>query len=194
MWGTLYICCKREIHSAPCTTNKYHICELSKDDCLEGFVKTRPNNKLLSDMHAGVFAVDCEMCYTVRGSEITRVTVIDLNGKACFDKMIKPDFPILDYCTRFSGVTESDLVGITDRLPDIQKMLLKFINDKTILIGHSLDNDLRVLKILHNNVVDTSVVFPHKMGPPRKSALRYLAQEFLNVKIQDKGREKLFSL
>ena len=56
---------------------------------------------------------------------------------------------------------------------------------ETILIGHSLESDLKALKLLHATVVDTSVVFPHKMGPPYKRALRMLAAELLLRIIQN---------
>ena len=35
-------------------------------------------------------------------------------------------------------------------------------------LGHSLESDLLQLKLIHNTVVDTSVVFPHKLGLPYK--------------------------
>ena len=41
------------------------------------------------------------------------------------------------------------------------------------------------MKLVHSTVIDTSVVFPHKMGPPYKRALRMLVQENLRRIIQD---------
>ena len=37
-------------------------------------------------------------------------------------------------------------------------------------------------------MVDTSVVFPHKMGPPYKRALRNLTSEHLQRIIQEDGK------
>ena len=48
-----------------------------------------------------------------------------------------------------------------------------------------MESDLRALKLVHSTVIDTSVVFPHKMGPPYKRALRMLVQENLRRIIQD---------
>ena len=70
-------------------------------------------------------------------------------------------------------------------LETIQAVLLMMFSSKTILIGHSLESDLKALKLLHETVVDTSVVFPHKMGPPYKRALRMLSAELLMRIIQN---------
>ena len=77
---------------------------------------------------------------------------------------------------------------MTTKLRDVQAVLLSMFSDKTILIGHSLESDLKVLKILHSTVIDTSVVFPHKMGPPYKRALKALAADFLKRIIQNDGK------
>ena len=45
-----------------------------------------------------------------------------------------------------------------------------------------------MFQILHNTVVDTSVVFPHKMGPPFKRALKFLAADHLKRIIQNDGK------
>ena len=42
--------------------------------------------------------------------------------------------------------------------------------------------------MLHNTVVDTSVVFPHRLGPPFKIALRFLAADHLKRIIQSDGK------
>ena len=93
-------------------------------------------------------------------------------------------FDIESFC-RFSGITAEDLVGVKTSLRDVQAVLLMMFSSKTILIGHSLESDLKALKLLHGTVVDTSVVFPHKMEPPYKRALRMLAAELLMRIIQN---------
>ena len=70
------------------------------------------------------------------------------------------------------------------RLQDVQAQLLYKLDAKDVLIGHSLESDLRAVKMLHSRVVDTSVVFPHKMGPPFKRALRTIAAEQIQRIIQ----------
>ena len=94
-----------------------------------------------------VFALDCEMCYTTDGPELTRVTVIDTDLKTVYETLVKPDNPILDYNTRFSGITEEDLSGVHTTIRDVQAVLLSKFSDKTILIGHSFDSDLKALRV-----------------------------------------------
>lgn len=61
-------------------------------------------------------------------------------------------------------------------------------NSKSILIGHSLESDFKALKLIHDSVVDTSILYPHKMGPPKKRALKTLCIENLKRIIQEDGK------
>ncbi|XP_070564395.1 RNA exonuclease 1 homolog isoform X2 [Ptychodera flava] len=124
-------------------------------------------------------------CYTTIGLELTRVTVTDEKCEEVYDTLVKPVNPIIDYNTRFSGITEEDLKSVSTILHDVQAVLLNKFSADTILIGHSLESDLLALKMVHGTVIDTSVVFPHKQGPPYKRALRTLMAEYLNKIIQN---------
>ncbi|EDS34148.1 conserved hypothetical protein [Culex quinquefasciatus] len=73
----------------------------------------------------------------------------------------------------------------TTTLYNVQAVLLSMFNSETILIGHSLDSDFKALKLIHDVVVDTSVLYPHKMGPPKKRALKTLCIENLKRIIQE---------
>lgn len=79
------------------------------------------------------------------------------------------------------------LANETRSLRDVQAILMSMFHSKTILVGHSLDSDLKALKLIHNVVVDTSILFPHKMGPPKKRALKTLCIENLKRIIQENG-------
>jgi len=48
-----------------------------------------------------VIGMDCEMCLTDVGSEITRVTLVDFQGNTLFDELVKPENPITDYLTTY---------------------------------------------------------------------------------------------
>ena len=50
------------------------------------------------------------------------------------------------------------------------------------------NNSIFIFQLLHNTVVDTSVVFPHRLGPPFKIALRFLAADHLKRIIQSDGK------
>jgi RNA exonuclease 1 len=51
-------------------------------------------------------------------------------------------------------------------------------------VGHSLENDLRALKLVHERCVDTALLFPHPRGLPYKNSLKHLAKRFLKLDIQ----------
>lgn len=54
-----------------------------------------------------------------------------------------------------------------------------------------MESDLKMLKLIHDVVVDTSVLYPHKMGPPKKRALKTLCIEHLKRIIQEDGKKNL---
>jgi len=131
-------------------------------------------------------ALDCEMVITAGGRfELARCTVIDQNREKLYDEFCVPRAQITDYNTRYSGITPQMLQGILKRIEDVQTDLQQFINKDTIIVGHSLENDLNALQIIHRSVIDTSLLFPHPR-PPRKSSLKFLAQKFLGRDIQNK--------
>jgi DNA polymerase III epsilon subunit-like protein len=58
-----------------------------------------------------VLAIDCEMCQTAGGGlQLARVTVVDSEDAVLLDEIVKPEAPILDYLTPYSGMTP-DLVA-----------------------------------------------------------------------------------
>lgn len=48
-----------------------------------------------------------------------------------------------------------------------------------------MENDLLALKISHNLVIDTAVLYKNPRGAGYKTALRVLARKFLSREIQD---------
>ncbi|KAM4628628.1 RNA exonuclease 1 homolog [Polymixia lowei] len=182
-WETSYNCCSGAVGSPGCQVSKQHVQDGRKES-VDGYVKTF-SKSLPPDGNGGVYALDCEMCYTKQGLELTRVTVINSELKVIYDTFVKPDSKVVDYNTRFSGVTEEDLENATITLRDVQAVLLSMFSAESILIGHSLESDLLALKLIHSTVVDTAIVFPHRLGLPYKRALRNLMADHLKRIIQD---------
>ncbi|KMS99687.1 hypothetical protein BVRB_1g021550 isoform A [Beta vulgaris subsp. vulgaris] len=77
------------------------------------------------------------------------------------------------------------LNDVSTSLEDIQEEFLKLVYKETILIGHSLENDLLALKVSHDLVIDTAVLYKHPRGGSYKTALRVLSRKFLSREIQD---------
>ncbi|KAF9434157.1 hypothetical protein BGZ76_008465 [Entomortierella beljakovae] len=154
-------------------------------DPKEDFVETKQLKESVASKK--LIAMDCEMCLTAAGSELTRITMINEEGKTIYDQLVMPDNPITDYLTKYSGMTAERLSGVTTRLVDVQKKLQELVTYDTILIGHSLENDMKVLKFAHPHIIDTSLLYHHTRGPPFRPSLKWLAYRWLSRKIQDGG-------
>jgi RNA exonuclease 1 len=197
-----YSCCNGDYWTSGCSSNSVHVwsgVSIGFNGPLDGYVHTQPAH-LADHANPGVYALDCEMCFTGRGLELTKVTVIGSDGRMVYETFVRPEADIVDFNTRFSGITAKDLIhhsshsntshssntanGAIKTLKQVQKDLLEFIHADTILIGHSIDNDLRVLKIIHKTVVDTSISFPHYFGLPYRRSLKSLTKSCLKRDIQ----------
>jgi DNA polymerase III epsilon subunit-like protein len=149
-------------------------------ECPDHFVPTvLCRNDLTQDpesnsitLHPRVYAMDCEMVLTSSGHELARVTIIQATPSdddpehytVVLDELIKPRRPILDYKTVYSGITPTMLENVTMRIEQVQAAILSIICKEDILIGHSLENDLRAVRVFHENIIDTAVMFRSKNG------------------------------
>ncbi|XP_065347652.1 uncharacterized protein LOC135944552 [Cloeon dipterum] len=125
------------------------------------------------------------MCVTVNGYECCRVTVVREDYSIEYETLVKPHDMIIDYVTKHSGIDEEIMEqGPSKSLREVHSDLLELIKEDTILIGHSIGNDLKSLKLSHDKLVDTVIVFPHSNSFKRNS-LWWLARRFLDQSIQD---------
>lgn len=156
----------------------------------EGFVVTQPSGGGVARAPPlSMLAVDCEMCYVGVGADkrlvLTRASAVGPDGSVVYDKLVKPSEQITDYNTAHSGITAEQMRGVQTTIEDVQRELLELIAQETILIGHSLENDLRRLKIMHSLCVDTVALYPHPRGPPFRSKLSSLTEKHLKRRIQE---------
>lgn len=183
---TVYTCCGGDGDSAGCTAARQHVWSgvLTGFNGPYDFVRTKARRHPPPSGTPGVYAMDCEMVYTMAGMEVARVTVVGIDGRVVYDTYVRPDSEILDYNTRFSGIGPREMRYCNKTLKDVQNDLMGFISADTILIGHSLDNDLRALKMVHYYVIDTAVSFPHCNGLPYRRSLKQLVGSVLRRQIQ----------
>nr|XP_045009865.1 RNA exonuclease 5-like [Jaculus jaculus] len=122
----------------------------------ENFILTKCNGSVTDC--SPLFGLDCEMCLTSKGRELTCISLVAEGGYCVMDELVKPDYKILDYLTSFSGITKKILHPVTTKLKDVQAHLKELLPPDAVLVGHSLVVDLRALKMIHPYVIDTSVL------------------------------------
>ncbi|NXW40695.1 AEN nuclease, partial [Nyctiprogne leucopyga] len=140
-------------------------------------------------------AIDCEMVGTGpqgRLSELARCSVVNYEGDVIYDKYVQPELPIVDYRTRWSGITKQHMKNAIP-FKAAQAEILKILKDK-IVVGHAIHNDFQALKYFHpkDRTRDTSRIplLNQRAGLPGRAcvSLKSLARHLLRKKIQVGGR------
>ncbi|CAL9699825.1 unnamed protein product [Knipowitschia caucasica] len=150
----------------------------------EDYVRTDSDPEVTNS--SPLFGLDCEMCLTKQGYELTRVSLVDSSGACLLDELVKPHNKILNYLTQFSGVTPEMLEPVQTTLSDVQARLRSLLPRDAVLVGHSLDSDLRALKMMHPHVIDTSLLYSGHCG--HRFKLKHLAEVLLQKQIQTEDR------
>lgn len=131
-----------------------------------------------------VISIDCEMGFTTLGYEMIRLTLVDFfTNKLLFDHVVRPVGEVLDLNSEYSGVhdiKESESLTYEDTMKQVLNN--DMINKNSILIGHGFENDLNVMRMVHDKCIDTAVMFLRK--GTYKQALKDLAFTKLGTKIQ----------
>ena len=84
---------------------------------------------------------------------------------------MRPERPITDYNTRFSGITAAMMAGVRTTLAEARGRLAALVPAEALLVGHALQNDLVALRLAHGRILDTALLYPHpKARVPEGSA------------------------
>uniref|UniRef100_A0A1I7SXJ0 Exonuclease domain-containing protein n=1 Tax=Caenorhabditis tropicalis TaxID=1561998 RepID=A0A1I7SXJ0_9PELO len=178
-------CCSAKPSTSGCLIENSHVFHSGWEDTLWDFVST-PSAKSTDFRSKKVYGLDCELVFTLNGLEVARVSLVDMKGKVILDTYVLPVYEVISYNTTFSGVTEKDMEGAIS-LEACRLQLFQLINSETLLVGHSLESDLKALRIVHHNVIDTSVLFALRNmqnGSIRKFSLQTLAWQHLTKIVQ----------
>ena len=88
-------------------------------------------------------------------------------------------------CVATGCADEAALRGVATSVDQVRAALLETVDADDVLVGHSLDCDLRALGLAHHACADTALLYGHPRGAPYKKKLKQLAKEFLDREIQD---------
>ncbi|KAF4993767.1 hypothetical protein FGRMN_6241 [Fusarium graminum] len=110
--------------------------------------------------------LDCEMAGVRDGnSEIVSICVVDLfSGQVLMDTFVRPREQIVDWRTNIHDIRPSTLSiaavqgKVLDGWETARQELFQHINTDTVMIGHSIQNDLKALRLSHATVVDTAIL------------------------------------
>ncbi|KAL6945302.1 hypothetical protein ACO0QE_002752 [Hanseniaspora vineae] len=136
------------------------------------------------DGEFNVLALDCEMGYTSLGFEMIRLTIVEFfSEKIVYDKIVQPIGEIIDLNTDFSGVSKIDCIFDPTFINAREEYITpKLINKNSLLIGHGLENDLNVMRLVHDKVIDTAILFAKDLK--YKPSLKNLSFLELSKRIQ----------
>jgi RNA exonuclease 1 len=140
-----------------------------------------------------LIVLDCEMIETTMGDECARLSVVDETGAVLLDEYYRPVGDILDLRTEFSGVMMENLERAKTTSGDIVKELGRFAGKDTIIVGHSLENDFRAMKLIHSKVIDTSIIYNRDTQYPYKPSLAHLYSRYIKrpFRVGDGGHDSV---
>ena len=146
-----------------------------------------------------MFALDCEMVDSTAGRALARFSLVEavayntarseVVSQVMLDTLVLPLHRITNYLTPYSGITASLLEqGPTMSLKEVQAYITAHVTEHDILIGHSLENDLRVCQWAHSCCVDTALLFSPHHKRSFKYSLRHLSRVLLKRDIQQSNK------
>ncbi|KYQ91960.1 RNA exonuclease 4 [Tieghemostelium lacteum] len=129
-----------------------------------------------------ILSMDCKIV-EVSGHKaaLGKICIVNRSFNVIYEKIIKPEDTIIDYRTKFTGLTKEivDKQGVDFLVA--QKEILKIIKDK-ILVGHDLSEDFKVLKLAHKKqLLRDLMTFPaHLNNDKSPQSLKAIARLELN--------------
>ncbi|XP_041253178.1 interferon-stimulated 20 kDa exonuclease-like 2 [Onychostruthus taczanowskii] len=136
-------------------------------------------------------AIDCEMVGTGPGgrtSALARCSIVTYEGDVVYDRYVRPEEPIVDYRTRWSGIRRQHMATAVP-FRRAQQQVLKILAGK-VVVGHAIHNDFKALHYCHPKALtrDTSQMplLNRRAGFPENVAisLKRLTKALLNQDIQ----------
>ncbi|XP_005532425.1 PREDICTED: interferon-stimulated 20 kDa exonuclease-like 2 [Pseudopodoces humilis] len=136
-------------------------------------------------------AIDCEMVGTGPGgrtSSLARCSIVTYEGDVVYDQYVRPEAPIVDYRTRWSGIRRQHMARAVP-FRRAQQQVLRILAGK-VVVGHAIHNDFKALQYSHPKALtrDTAQMplLNRRAGFPENTAisLKRLTKALLNQDIQ----------
>nr|XP_030147412.3 interferon-stimulated 20 kDa exonuclease-like 2 [Taeniopygia guttata] len=136
-------------------------------------------------------AMDCEMVGTGPGgrtSALARCSIVSYGGDVMYDRYVRPEAPIVDYRTRWSGIRRQHMDSAVP-FRRAQREVLRLLAGK-VVVGHAIHNDFKALRYCHPRALtrDTAQIplLNRRAGFPENVAvsLKRLTKALLNQDIQ----------
>ncbi|KAI1229912.1 hypothetical protein IHE44_0010617 [Lamprotornis superbus] len=136
-------------------------------------------------------AMDCEMVGTGPGgrtSSLARCSIVTYEGDVVYDQYVRPEAPIVDYRTRWSGIRPRHMANAVP-FRRAQREVLRVLAGK-VVVGHAIHNDFKALHYSHPKALtrDTSQIplLNRRGGFPENVSisLKRLTKALLNQDIQ----------
>lgn len=199
----VYECCGSVVgdnESEACTSSSYHVFYWSNPEEMQHFLPFKETQKMFPKNKYALKAlgIDCEMGFTTKGFELLRITAIDFfTGEEAIDLLVRPKGEVIDLNTQWSGIAEIKDEAIS--FEQLIELLGEIMDENTVLIGHGLENDMNAMRLIHNKIVDTAVLFPrNKTSPTFRYSLKNLTFTYLSKNIQtgqhDSGEDSLAAI
>ena len=207
-----YDCCKEPAGSPPCEIAETHVFKVSNPKRLASIWQYARTPEHEDEVATKAISIDCEMGFTTIGMEMIRLSALSWpEGDEVLDVLVRPVGEVLDLNTRFSGVSvdqfnkaipygtqkadhgdstsedgelEPKRLERVDSPEAARRLLFDKMGPGTALIGHAIDNDLNVLRVIHPLIVDTVLLYPHPRGLPVRYGLKTLTNKYLLRDIQ----------
>ncbi|KAF2964501.1 hypothetical protein GQX73_g9050 [Xylaria multiplex] len=146
--------------------------------------------------------IDCEMVAIEDNvQDLVSVSVVDfLTGRVVLNSLVQPTGRVRDWRMRVTGVNPAVLRAakqdpnqtVLAGWPEARARILALADAETVLIGHALPNDLKILRIAADRVADSVVLVAQAAFGrdvdrfPRRWGLKTACQELIGVEVQRK--------
>ncbi|KAI5950967.1 REX3 [Candida jiufengensis] len=181
-----YDCCMAPQDSqTPCESSDHHVYQVTLPEEKQSLLPYRYTTEIFrSKAQFQVLGIDCEMGFTTKGFELMRITAVDyFTLKTVLDIYVLPFGEVVDLNTRYSGISKIDEKFIN--FNESMQKLGEIMDQNTILIGHGLENDMNSMRLIHNNIIDTSILYPKfETSATFRWSLKDLAFKYLSKNIQ----------